>query len=210
MISALVVDDHPVVRRGLRQILSETDDIVVQGEAASAAEVLPLLRAHRWDVVLLDLSIGDDSGLEVLSQLKRSWPHLPVIILTVHSEEQYAVRALKSGASGFLTKETAPDRLVDAVRRVVAGGRYVTPELAELLASRVAGPPPASPHEALSNRELEVLALIGSGKTVGQIAKQLKRSVKTISTHRARLLAKMGMKTNAELTRYAVERNIGP
>ncbi|MBK7860641.1 MAG: response regulator transcription factor [Archangiaceae bacterium] len=205
MISVLVVDDHEVVRRGLRQILSETEDIAVEGEAARAAEVMPLVRAREWGVVLLDLNIGPDSGLELLDALKRERPRLPVIVLTVYSEDQYAVRALKSGAAGFLSKETAPELLIEAVRKVVAGGRWVSPGLAERLASAIADPRTGLPHESLSNRELEVLTLIASGKTVGQIAQQLHRSVKTISTHRARLLAKMKMKTNAELTHYAIK-----
>ena len=210
MITVLVVDDHAVVRRGLVQILSETDDITVGGEAAAASEVMPLLRSRDWSVVLLDLNIGPANGLEVLGQIKREYPRLPVIVLTVFSEEQYAVRALRSGAAGFLTKDTAPERLIAAVRKVAAGGKYVSPALAERLATTVAGDSDGPPHERLSNRELEVLTLIGSGLTVGQIAARLHLSVKTISTHRARLLAKMEMKTNAELTHYAITAKLVP
>lgn len=210
MITVLVVDDHAVVRRGLVQILSETDDITVGGEAGAASEVLPLLRSREWSVVLLDLNIGTANGLELLGEIKREHPRLPVIVLTVFSEDQYAVRALRSGASGFLTKDTAPERLIAAVRKVASGGKYVSAALAERLATTVAGDGVGPPHERLSNRELEVLTLIGSGLTVGQIAARLHLSVKTISTHRARLLAKMELKTNAELTRYAITAKLVP
>ncbi len=210
MIAVLIVDDHAVVRRGLVQILSETDDITVGGEAEAASEVMPLVRSREWSVVLLDLNIGAANGLDVLAQIRRERPRLPVIILTVFSEEQYALRALKSGASGFITKQAAPEQLIAAVRHVATGGRWISPQLAERLATHVAGGTPGAPHEALSNRELEVLTLIGSGLTVSQIAARLHLSVKTISTHRARLLAKMGMKTNAELTRYAVTARLVP
>lgn len=210
MITVLVVDDHAVVRRGLVQILSETRDITVGGEAGVASEVLPLLRSRDWSVVLLDLNIGTANGLELLGDIRREYPRLPVIVLTVFSEEQYAVRALRSGASGFLTKDTAPERLIEAVRKVAAGGKYVSAALAERLALHVAGGVEGPPHEQLSNRELEVLTLIGTGLTVGQIAARLHLSVKTISTHRARLLAKMDMKTNAELTHYAIKAKLVP
>lgn len=210
MISVLIVDDHAVVRRGLVQILSETDDISVGGEAAAASEVMPLVRSREWSVVLLDLNIGTANGLDVLAQIRRERPRLPVIILTVYSEEQYALRALKGGASGFLTKQAAPEQLIAAVRHVAAGGRWISPQLAERLATHVAGGSVGAPHEALSNRELEVLRLIGSGLTVSQIAARLHLSVKTISTHRTRLLAKMGMRTNAELTHYAVTARLVP
>jgi two-component system, NarL family, invasion response regulator UvrY len=204
VITVLIVDDHAVVRRGLVQILSETDDVTVGGEAGAASEVMPLVRSREWSVVLLDLNIGTANGLDVLAQIRRERPRLPVIILTVFSEEQYALRALKTGASGFITKQAAPEQLIAAVRHVAKGGRWISPQLAERLATHVAGGHAGAPHEALSNRELEVLTLIGSGLTVSQIAARLHLSVKTISTHRTRLLAKMGMKTNAELTHYAV------
>jgi DNA-binding NarL/FixJ family response regulator len=208
VIRVLVADDHAVVRRGLRQILDETKDIHVGGEAATGAELLRMVREERWDVLLLDINIGADNGLELLGTIHREKPQLPVVILTVYSEGQYAVRALRSGASGFLSKDAAPDLLVAAVRKVAAGGRFVTPAIAEQLASFVAGPSQAAPHEALTNREMQVMTLIASGRTVSEIADQLGLSVKTVSTHRTRLLAKMSMRTNAELTTYAVRNKL--
>ena len=209
MIRVLVADDHPVVRRGLKQILLEASDISVD-EAASAAEALALVGKKTFDVAVLDLKLGDASGLEVLASLHQDKPRLPVIILSMHPEDQYAVRAIRAGAMGFLNKEAAPDRLLDAVRHAAAGKRYLTPKVAEELAAQVATDAPELPHTLLSNRELEILELIGSGKTVGEIARKLHRSVKTISTHRTRLLAKMKMKTNAELTHYAVTHGLLP
>jgi DNA-binding NarL/FixJ family response regulator len=205
MIRVLVADDHAIVRRGLRQILAETSDIVVGGEAPAAADVLDMLRNERWDAVVLDINIGGRSGLELLGDIHREYPELPVLILTVYSEEQYAVRAVRAGAAGFLTKESAPEKLIDAVRKVAGGGRYVSPALAEKLARIVASKHGGAPHEALSDREFQVLTLIASGKTVSEIARDLSLSVKTISTHRARILAKMNMTSSAELTHYAVK-----
>ena len=202
MIKILVADDHPVVRRGLRQILEGVNDMHVAGEAATPAEVIALVDQERWDVLVLDVSLKGGSGLEILPRIKRTRPELGVVILSVFSEEQYAVRAIRSGASGYLTKESAPEKLVDAVQKVAAGGRYVSPELAETLASLLAGESAGAPHERLSNRELQVLISIASGKTVSQIAETLGLSVKTISTHRTRILRKMRMKTNAELMLY--------
>ena len=208
MIKVLVADDHAVVRRGLRQILAETDDILVGGEASTAAELWQLLGHERWDTVILDIEMPGRSGLELLGEIKRQHPKLPVLILTVYSEEQYAVRAIRAGASGFLTKESAPNQLVAAVRKVASGGRFITPELAERLASSVAGDGQALPHEALSDREFQVLCMIASGKTVSQIGQELSLSVKTISTHRTRILAKMNMKSNSELTHYAIKNRL--
>jgi len=207
VIKVLVADDHAVVRRGLRQILSETPDIVVGGEAENAAELMQKLRAERWDVVVLDLNFGQASGLELITDIAREWPHLPVVILTVYTEAQFGVRALKSGAAGFLTKSSAPERLIEAVRKVSSGGKYVTPEIAEHLAQFVAKEGRA-PHELLSNREMQILRMIGSGKTVSEIADDLSLSVKTVSTHRTRILNKMGMRTNAELTTYVVKNQL--
>jgi two-component system invasion response regulator UvrY len=208
MIRVLVADDHAVVRRGLRQILAETQDILVGGEAATAPDVLRLVRDERWDVVVLDINLQGDNGLEILAEIQRDKPELPVLILTVYSEEQYAVRAVRAGAAGFLTKESAPDKLIEAVRKVAGGGRYVTAALAERLASIVAAKHDGAPHERLSNREFEILKLIASGKTVSEIARALSLSVKTVSTHRTRILAKMSAKTNAELTHYAVKNKL--
>ena len=208
MINLLVADDHAVVRRGLRQILAETADISVGGEAATAQEVLKLVREHRFNVVVLDISLPGGSGLDLLAEIRRERPTLPVLILTVHSEDQYAIRAIKAGAAGFLTKETAPDKLIEAVRKVASGGRFVSAELAETLASVLAGDSTGSPHERLSNREFEILKMLASGRTVSEVAVALALSVKTVSTHRTRILKKMGMRTNAELTTYAVRRGL--
>jgi DNA-binding NarL/FixJ family response regulator len=204
VIKVLVADDHAIVRRGLRQILAETSDIVLSGEASTAEEVRKLVREQRWDVVVLDISLPGGTGIELLGEIRKERPETRVLILTVFSEEQYAVRALKAGAAGFLTKESAPDKLVDAVRKVASGGRYVSAELAETLASLLAGEGKGAPHERLSDREFEVLKMLASGQTVSQIAQDLSLSVKTVSTHRTRILKKMDMKTNAELMRYAV------
>jgi DNA-binding NarL/FixJ family response regulator len=204
MIKILVVDDHAVVRRGLREILAETQDLHVGGEAATAPEALAKVQEERWDVIMLDLALAGRSGLDLIADIRRLRPEARVLVLTMFSEEQYAVRAIRAGAAGFLTKESAPDKLVDAVRKVASGGRFITPELAETLASMVAGEGSGRPHERLSNREFEILKLIGAGRTVSQIAEQLGLSVKTVSTHRTRILRKMEMKTSAELTRYVV------
>lgn len=204
MIKVLVADDHAVVRRGIRQILAETSDILVAGEAGTAAEVRELLAAQTWNAVVLDVNLPGTSGLELLAELRRDKPGLPVLILTGYPADQYAVRAIKAGAAGFLNKESAPDKLVEAVRKIASGGRYVTPELAEALASMVAGETRGAPHERLTDREFEVMKLLASGKTVSDVARALSLSVKTVSTHRTRLLAKMELKTNAELTSYAV------
>lgn len=208
MIRVLIADDHAVVRRGVRQILEETSDIEVTGEAASASELWPQVREGRCDAIVLDVNLPGRSGLELLSDIKRERPELPVLILTVHSEEQYAVRALKAGASGFLTKESAPDKLVDAVRKIAEGRRFITPEVAEKLASSVARGDQGPLHETLSDREFQILKMIGSGKTVSQIGRELALSVKTISTHRTRILKKMNLKTNSELTHYAIRNGL--
>jgi DNA-binding NarL/FixJ family response regulator len=208
LIKILVVDDHAVVRRGLREILAETSDLHVGGEAGNVAEVMEKVQAERWDVVVLDVGLAGRSGLDLIPEIRKMRPEARVLVLTMFSEEQYAVRAIRAGAAGFLTKESAPDKLVDAVRRVASGGRFISPELAETLASMVAGEAAGKPHEQLSNREFEILKMIGSGKTVSQVADELGLSVKTVSTHRTRILKKMDMKTNAELTHYAVKNSL--
>jgi two-component system invasion response regulator UvrY len=208
VIKVLVADDHAIVRRGIRQILNETSDISVDGEAGTAEEVRRLVRDQRWDVVVLDISLPGGSGMDLLGELRRERPDLRVLILTVYSEEQYAIRAIRAGASGFLTKESAPDKLIEAVRKIASGGRYVSTELAETLASVLAGDAAGAPHERLSDREFEILKMLASGKTVSEVAAELALSVKTVSTHRTRLLKKMGMRTNAELTHYAVRNRL--
>jgi DNA-binding NarL/FixJ family response regulator len=208
MIRALVADDHAVVRRGLKELLTESREVAVMGEAATAQEVMDQVRRGRWDVVVLDLNLPDRSGLDVLRELKQERPQLPVLILTICSEDQFAIRALRAGASGYLTKESAPEELVDAVRRVVRGGKYISPALAERLALWVGADGERPPHETLSDREFQVFRLLASGRTVSQAAESLHLSVKTVSTYRARLLEKMNMKTNAELTLYAVRNSL--
>ncbi len=204
MIKVLVADDHAVVRRGLRQILAETPDIMVGGEAQTAEETLRLAREQRWNVVVLDISLPGGNGIDLIAEIRRERPETRVLILTVHSEDQYAVRAIRAGAAGFLTKESAPENLIEAVRRVAAGGRYISESLAETLASMVAGDEKGEAHARLTDREFEVFKALASGKTVSEIARDLSLSVKTVSTHRTRILAKMSMKTNAELMRYAM------
>ena len=208
MIRALIADDHAVLRRGLADVLSEERDIVVRGEAGSCREVLAKLRQGEWDVVVLDLNFPDGNGLDLLREIKRERPKLPVLILTMASEDQYAVRALRSGASGYLTKESAPEELVQAVRKVVAGGRYVSPKLAERLAVMIDRDAEQPPHDQLSEREFQVFRLIASGRAVSQVAEELHLSVKTVSTYRARVLEKMNLRTNAELTVYAVRNHL--
>jgi DNA-binding NarL/FixJ family response regulator len=208
VIQVLVADDHAVVRRGLRQILAETSDIVLRGEASNADEVRRLVREVTCDVLILDISLPGGNGIELLGEIRRERPRLPVLILTVYSEEQYAVRAIKAGAAGFLTKESAPDKLVEAVRKVASGGRWVSAELAETLASLLAGEGAGAPHERLSDREFEVMRMLAAGKTVSTIGEELSLSVKTVSTHRARILKKMNMRTNADLMRYAVQHGL--
>ena len=208
MIRALITDDHAVVRQGLIQILGNIPEITVAGEAISGQEVLDKVRAEAWDVVILDISMPDCSGLDILKQLKSERPKLPVLVLSMHSEDQYAVRALKAGASGYLTKDSAPDELVKAIRKVVSGGRYVGSCLAERLAFEIGADSSKLPHETLSDREFQVLRLIASGKSVTEIAAELSLSSKTVSTYRVRLLKKMNLKTNAELMHYAMQNHL--
>jgi DNA-binding NarL/FixJ family response regulator len=204
----LLADDHAVVRRGLKQILAESFKRATFGEAATSNQALEEVWSAPWDVVILDLTMPGRSGLEVLKEIKRARPKLPVLMLSVHPEDQFAVRLLKAGASGYMTKETAPDELVGAVNKVVAGGRYVSAALAEKLASLIVHDPSSAPHERLSDREFLILRMIASGKTVGAIARDLSLSVKTVSTYRARLLEKMCMSNNSELVHYAFQNQL--
>jgi len=201
----LIADDHPVFRRGIKQIISENPDMVVSAEAANGWEVLSKVNSAEFDIVLLDISMPGKNGMDALRQLKTEKPGVPVLMLSMHPEEQYAVQALKSGASGYLTKESAPDELIRAIRKVATGGKYVTASLAERLAAYVQSDGAVLPHKALSDREYLVMCLIASGKTVSEIARELSLSVKTVSTHRSRILAKMKLRNNAELTHYAIK-----
>jgi DNA-binding NarL/FixJ family response regulator len=201
----LIADDHAVFRRGLRETLAEIFSRVTFGEAKTAQETVELVRRQEWDVVILDISMPGKSGLDILDEMKRLRPRLPILLLSMHPEEQFARRALKTGAAGYLTKESVPEELKEAVRKVVAGGRYVSATLAEKLAVDLREGADTPLHELLSDREFQVLRMIASGKSVKDIAEELSLSVKTVSTYRARILEKSGMKTNAELIRYALQ-----
>ena len=208
MIKILIADDHAIVRQGLKQIVAESGDMVVAGEAANGQEALLLARKQQWDVVLLDLSMPGRGGMDTLRQLKAEYPALPVLILSIYPEEQYAIRAIKDGASGYLTKESAPEILLAAIRTAAQGRKYISPTLAEKLADYLESDQQGPPHENLSDREYQVMILLASGKTVSEIGEQLVLSVKTISTNRTRLLRKMGMSSNAEVTYYAVKNGL--
>jgi DNA-binding NarL/FixJ family response regulator len=204
----LIIDDHAVVRDGVKKIFDEQPGTVVFGEASTRLEAIQLAREQNWDLAVLDLSLGNQSGLEVLKELKQIRPRLPVLILSMHSEEQYARRAFKAGAAGYITKDSPRAELAKAVNKVAAGRRYITSDLAERLVFDLGRDSDLPPHETLSDREFEVMRLIALGNTVTEIAALLSLSDKTISTYRARLLEKMGMTTNAELTRYAIQNKL--
>jgi two-component system, NarL family, invasion response regulator UvrY len=208
VIRILIVDDHTIVRRGLKQILADHADLVVAGEAADAAQALEQVRSQRWDVVVLDVSLPDRSGLDLLQQIRFESPALPVLILSMHAEEQYALRALRLGAAGYLLKDGAPEELVAAIRTVARGGKFLSPSLAEKLAFDLADGRQQQPHERLSQREYQVFTLLASGRTVGEVADLLSLSVKTVSTHRARILEKMRLSNNAQLMIYAVQNRL--
>ena len=207
-IHVLIADDHAIVRQGLKQILSETEDMLVTGEADDGAEALGLARQQPWDVFLLDVSMPNRNGIDTLKQLKKEFPRLPVLILSMHPEEQYAVRALKAGASGYLTKQSAPEQLVNAIRQVASGTKYLSPAVAQQLADAISEATDKSPHERITDREYQVLKLIAAGKTQTQIAETLNLGVATVSTYRARLLEKMGLRSTAELIRYGLEHGL--
>ena len=207
MIRVLIADDHAVVRRGLLQILDDEPDLAPAGQASDAGEVLRIVRRDAVDVLVLDIAMPGGGGLEVLRQLQDLRPELPVLVLSVHAEKQYATRVLKAGAAGYLTKESAPEELVDAIRRVAAGERYITPSVAALLADRLETRP-GVPHEALSDREFQVMCMLASGDAIGDIAEYLSLSAKTISTYRARILRKLHMDTTADIIRYALDHNL--
>ena len=208
MINALVVDDHALVRRGVKQILTETPDLGVGGEAANGAEALRKVRENEYDVVLLDISLPGENGVGVLKELKATSPQIPLLVLSRHSGEQYAVRSLRAGASGYLTRGCGPEELIAALRRVAQGRVYVDSSLAERLAEHIAAAVSFITHERLSDREYEVFLMIASGKATREIAAALSLRPKTIGTYRARAFAKMGMKTNAELVRWAFEQGL--
>ena len=203
MIKILIADDHAIVREGLKQIVADTSDMIVTAEASDGHEVLALLSKNNYDVVVLDMAMPGLTGLDILKQIKRETPKLPVLILSVHPEEQYAVRSLKAGASGYLTKESAPDELITAIRKVSMGGKYIPSSLAEKLAFELEVDAEKPPHKTLSDREFQVMCMIAKGRTIKNIAEELYLSPKTVSTYRSRILEKMKMKSNEELTHYA-------
>jgi two-component system invasion response regulator UvrY len=208
MVRILIVDDHPIVRHGLKQLIAKTSDMVVVDEASNGFEATSKVGAGGCDVILLDISMPGLSGLDIIGQLKKQSPEVAVLVLSMHSEEQYAVRALRAGASGYLTKQSAPDELLVAIRKVAAGGKYVSSSLAERLASDLGIGAGKLPHETLSNREYQVMLMIAEGKTVAEIAEALSLSVQTISTYRSRILQKTQMKNNVELANYAIRNHL--
>ena len=208
MIQILIVDDHAILRRGLKEILEREFRDVSIGGAGTAEQALTQLDSEQWDLVILDITMPGRSGVDVLRHLKALRPKLPVLVLSMHPEDQYGKRVLKAGASGYMNKESAPEELIKAVRKLLSGGRYVSPTLAETLAADLGRDDGRPAHERLSDREFEVLRQMASGKTVGQIAQELHLSAPTVSTYRARILEKMGMSTNAELIRYAVSHHL--
>jgi DNA-binding NarL/FixJ family response regulator len=207
MIKVIVVDDHPVVRRGLKQIIEDEPDMKVAGEAKNAGECFSLVKKTDCTLVVLDITLPDRNGFDVLKQLKYEHPNLPILILSVHSEEQYGLRFIKAGASGYLMKEGAPEELVKAIRKVTAGGKYISASLAEKLVSPLdARDKP--PHENLSDREFQILCMIAQGKSLKSIAGELCVGEKTVSTYRSRIMEKMKIGTNSGLTRYALENKL--
>ncbi len=208
MTRIVIADDHALIRKGLRQIVSDQQDMTVAGEAASAGELLTLLRSQPADMVVLDLSLGVRSGIDLLKHIKSEFPNLPVVILSMHSEEMFALRALKAGASGYVEKSSAPEALLKAIRHLVRGGTYVSEALAQRMAADVRHGTATTPHERLTDREFEVFRLLGSGMSVTEIAQSLTLSVKTVSTHRTRALAKTGLHNNADIVEYVISNGL--
>jgi len=208
MIRILIADDHAIVRGGLKQLLSDHGDFIVAGEAANGLEAIKLIREQPFDLAIMDMSMPGRSGIELIKQVKAENPKLAVLVLSMHKEEQYAVRALRAGASGYLTKESAPDQLVAAIRKVAAGGMFISPGVAERLAFELGGNHEAAPHTLLSDREYQIFQLIVVGIPVGVIADQLSLSVKTVSTHKTRILQKMQMESAADLIHYAIRHQL--
>ena len=208
MIKILIADDHSIVREGLKQIVAESPEMAVRGEAVNGQQVLKLVHKTDYDLILLDIAMPGRGGIDTLKQLKIEKPEIPVLILSMYPEDQYAVRAIKAGASGYLTKESAPEELIGAIKKVAQGGKYVSTDLAEKLVENLGKNTEKPDHTMLSDREYQVMIMIATGKTVKEIADELSLSVKTISTNRARALKKMGMKNNAEFTYYAIKQGL--
>ncbi len=207
-IRVLIADDHAIVREGLKQILADTKDIVVAGEAENGVEAIKMARDYDFQVMLLDISMPDRSGIDVLKQIKKEMPQIAVLMLSMHREDLYAIRSLKAGAAGYLNKQSAPNELVNAIKMVADGMKYVSPALAQVLAKNIGEDQETPLHETLSDREYQTLTLIASGKSVSDIANELSLSVKTVSEYRSRLLAKMKLKNSAELTHYAIKHQL--
>ncbi|MFL9925901.1 response regulator transcription factor [Herbaspirillum lusitanum] len=207
-IKVLIADDHAIVREGLKQICAGTKDVVVVGNAANGVEAIKLCRVGNGDVMLLDIVLPDRNGIDILKQIRKEQPKLPVLILSIHREDQYAIRALKAGAAGFLNKQVSPSEILSAIRQVAAGRKYISPSLAQELANQIGFDHEAPLHETLSDREYQTMVMIASGKTVSDIAAELVLSVKTISMYRSRVLVKMKLRHNAELTHYALKNNL--
>ena len=208
MTRILVADDHQIVRAGIKNLLSEHQEFTVAGEAGSGAEAIKMVRASDWDLVLLDITMRDMNGVDTLQQIKRIKPALPVLILSMHPEDQYAINLLRAGANGYVCKECAPEQLIGAIRTVIAGRRYVSPMLGDQLAGDLSGDTQKAQHTELSEREFQVFCKLAAGQAVSEIADELFLSVKTISTYRSRILEKMGLKTNADLTYYAIKHGL--
>lgn len=208
MIRIVIADDHPIVREGLKQMLSACVDFTIVGEACNGHEVITRTRELEFDVLLLDMSMPGRGGIELIRQVKSEKPRLRVLVLSMHEEEQYAVRSIRAGASGYLNKETAPAQLVSAIRKVASGGAFITPAVAEQLAMGAMPHAQGLPHSTLSDREFQVMGMLVAGKSITDIAGELNLSVKTVSTHKTRLMQKMGMTNQADLIRYAMENNL--
>ena len=208
MLRILIADDHAIIRRGLKQILLEEYPTAIIEEATDAEGVIQKTISDEWDIIICDLSMPGRSGLDVVQQVKQNFPKLPVLVVSIHPEEQYAIRVLKTGAAGYLSKDAAPEELVKAVHRVLQGRKYISPSIAEKMATELDQDTSKPPHEVLSDREFDVFTMVASGKTVSEIAEQLSLSITTVSTYRARILVKMNMKTNADLTRYGLENKL--
>jgi DNA-binding NarL/FixJ family response regulator len=208
VLNVLIADDHAIVRAGMRQILSTTNDIILSAEASDASEMLSMIRKEKFDVILMDISMPGINGLDALKQLRYEFPTLPVLILSMYPEEQYAMRFIKAGASGYLTKGSATDELIIAIRKVSQGKKYISPALAELFASSLDQDTDKMPHELLSDREYQCMLMIATGKTPRVIAEELSLSVKTVNNYRMRVLEKMNMKSNAEITGYVINNSL--
>jgi two-component system invasion response regulator UvrY len=208
MINILIADDHVLVREGLKKVIKSGPGLVIAGEASNASEALKLLDKQQVDVLVLDISMPGKTGLDLLKDIKILYPDLPVLMLSMHSEERYAIRALKSGAAGYITKESAADELVKAIMKVNNGGKYISASLAERLASELVAPQNKEPHELLSDREFQVMCEIASGKSANEIADKLSLGLSTVNTYRSRILAKLNLKSTTELVRYAVKHSL--